>query len=409
MPTITAVQCRHVHYDLPPGAGSDAVHATPKYGYAVALLETSGDIKGSGITFTLGGGTDLIATVAQRLVEPIIGCDIEELMANFGAVQKEIAEHQQLRWLGPHKGIIHAALGAIVNGCFDLWAKSRGVPLWRLLLDLTDEELVRTLDLSYLEDVLDGDEALKILAEHRLTRGEREPVIQSGYPSYDTSVGWLGYSDEHVRDNVKGALDEGFTAIKLKVGSADVERDVRRTHAIREQVGPEVTIMLDANQAWSLPTAIEACEKLLGMQPFWIEEPTQPDDVFAHQALARALAPVPVAVGECIHNRVVFKNFLQAKAMGIVQADCTRVGGIGEYLAIALLACKYPVRVVPHAGDMGQIHRHLVLFNHIALGHEKLFLESIPHLREHFVNPAKLENGHYLAPEEPGASSDLKL
>ena len=409
MSKITAVQCRHVHYDLPPGAGSDAVHATPKYGYAVTLLETSADITGSGITFTLGGGTDLIASVAERLVEPIIGRDIEELMANFGVVQKEIAEHQQLRWLGPHKGVIHAALGAIVNGCFDLWAKSRGVPLWRLLLDLSDEELVRTLDLSYLEDVLDADEARKILADNRTTRAQRESVIEAGYPSYDTSVGWLGYSDERIRENVKGALDVGFTAIKLKVGSPEVERDVRRTHLIRETVGPDVKIMLDANQAWSLPTALRASEALLGMQPFWIEEPTQPDDVFAHRTLALALAPVPVAVGECIHNRVVFKNFLQAGAMGIVQADCTRVGGIGEYLAIALLARKYPVRVVPHAGDMGQIHRHLVMFNHIALGHEKLFLESIPHLREHFINPAKIEDGNYLAPEEPGASSDLRM
>ena len=409
MTTITAAAVYDARYDLEEGVGSDAVHSNPQYGYGVTVLESDACISGTGLAFTLGGGTNLICEAIRLLVEPVLGRDIEELMAEFGKVQWQIAEHPQIRWLGPHKGVTHAALASITNACFDLWAKHCGVPLWKLLLDLSSEALVDLIDLSYYDDVLSRDEALAVLEKLRPTRGEREGVLQSGYPGYDTSVGWFQYSDEKIRENVRRAIDAGFTAMKLKVGSPDAERDIRRASLVREVAGVDVRIMLDANQAWSLPTAVRVCRELTMMDPYWIEEPTQPDDVLAHQALARAIAPVPIALGEAVANRVIWKNFLQAGAVGIVQADCTRLAGVSEYLAVVILATKFPVRVVPHVGDMGQIHQHLVLFNHIALAHERLFLEYIPHLREHFVHPARVVDGVYQTPEVPGCSSDLHL
>jgi L-fuconate dehydratase len=232
--------------------------------------------------------------------------------------------------------------------------------------------------------------------------------LQQGYPGYDTSIGWLQYSDQQVRQNTRRAVGEGFGAVKLKVGSSDPARDVRRAQVVREAAGPHAQIALDANQAWSLPTALRACRELQKIEPLWIEEPTQPDDVAAHRILAQAIAPVSIAVGEAVTNRVIWKNYLLAEAAAIVQADCTRLAGISEYLAVAIMAKKFAVQVVPHIGDMGQIHQHLVLFNRIALAHEVMFLEYIPHLREHFVYPARVEGGVYRTPQEPGCSTDLR-
>lgn len=404
---ITRIETADRRFDLPPGAGSDAVHTVPQYGYAVTLLTTETGITATGITYTLGAGTHLICEAIKLLSAPLIGREIEELMAGFGAVQRGIAEHPQLRWLGPHKGVIHSALSSITNACFDLWAKSRGVPLWKLLLDLTPEQLVNLIDLSYFEDVLTREEAVAILSRELPSRPEREGILRQGYPGYDTSVGWFQYSDERVADNARRAMDAGFTAMKLKVGAPDSAQDLRRANLLRTIAGDDARIMLDANQVWPLPKAIRTCLELAGMNPYWMEEPTQPDDVLAHQTLARVIAPVPVAVGEAVANRVLWKNFLQAGAVGIVQADCTRLAGVSEYLAVVILAKKFPVRVVPHVGDMGQIHQHLVLFNHIALNHERLFLEYIPHLREHFVRPARVEDGCYRTPQEPGCDTDL--
>lgn len=394
-------------FDLPAGAGSDAVHADPQYGYAVCELLTDGKISGTGITLTLGGGTDLVCRAIELLVEPIVGREIEELMSDFGSFQRGLAEHTAIRWLGPHKGVIHLALAAITNACFDLWAKSRGLPLWRLLLDLSPSEVVALLDLSYLEEVLTRGEAEQIVANQMASRGEREPILQRGYPGYDTSVGWFQYSDRAICDNARRAVADGFTAMKLKVGSPNPDHDVARVEMVRKTVGDDIQIMLDANQAWSLPTALNVCRRLAEVQPYWIEEPTQPDDLAAHRRIADAIGPIPVAVGECIANRVLWKNFLEAGAVGIVQADCTRLAGVAEYLAVAILATRYPVKVIPHAGDMGQIHQHLVLFNHIALGHECHFLEYIPHLEKHFVYPARLIDGAYQLPQAPGASTDI--
>ncbi len=407
--TIRSIRTVDARFDLPKGAGTDAVHTNPQYGYAVTVLETDADDRGVGLHYTLGGGTHLVCGAIELLAAPLVGREIESLMAEFGRVQKQLAEHPQIRWLGPHKGVIHGALASITNACFDLWAKTRQQPLWKLLLDLSPESLVALIDLSYLEDVLTAEQAVAALRASYDTRQDRTGVLADGYPAYDTSVGWFQYPDEVLADHARRAVDEGYTAMKLKVGSHDYQRDLRRVHLVREVVGDTARIMLDANQAWSLPVAITVCHQLAAMQPDWIEEPTHPDDVLAHQRLAREIAPVPIAVGESIPNRVIWKNYLQAGAVGVVQADCTRLAGVSEYLAVTLLATQYDVLVVPHAGDMGQMHQHLVLFNHIAIGHEKRFLEHIPHLREHFVHPAVVAGGVYQTPEVPGCGTDLKM
>ena len=396
-------------FPLPDGAGSDAVHIDPEYGYAVTILNSDQNAIGTGITYTLGTGTNLICEAIKLLIDPIIGSDIEELMADFGTVQKKIAEHPHIRWLGPHKGVIHSALSSITNACFDLWAKHRGLPLWALLLELDSEALTNLIDWSYLDEVITKKQALETLETFRTTREQRLEILKTGYPGYDTSVGWFQYDDEKLKSNALRAVDAGFTAMKLKVGSPEYQHDVRRCQLVRDAVGENVQIALDANQAWSLPQAVEACKLLKEINPFWIEEPTQPDDVLAHAELAKQIEPVPIAVGECIANRVIWKNFLKSNAVGIVQADCTRLAGISEYLAVILMAKNFPIRVVPHVGDMGQIHQHLVLFNHIALDYERLFLEFIPHLREYFKFPANVTDGCYQVPTEPGCNTDLHL
>ena len=405
---IEAISTRDLRFKLEAGEGTDSVHKTEEYAFAVALLRSTEEATGSGLTLTLGGGNHLVCGAIEALSTPLIGRDIEEVMADFGRVFHEIADHPQYRWLGPHKGVVHLALGALTNACFDLWAKSRGVPLWRLLLDLSPQELVRTLDLSYLEDVLTVDEAVEMLSAQLASRSERSDVLEHGYPGYDTSVGWFEFSTGQVLERARAAVGQGFGAVKLKVGSPDSARDIERAHHLRETVGPDIRVMLDCNQQWSLPKAIEVCGELASMDPYWIEEPTHPDDVFAHRELARAIAPVKLAAGEAVPNRVMFKNLLQAEAMHFVQVDVTRVGGVSEFIAVSLLARKFGLPVVPHVGDMGQIHQHLVLFNRVALGHDEAFLEYIPHLRDHMLEPARVEGGRYLVPTAPGCSSDLR-
>jgi L-fuconate dehydratase len=276
-----------------------------------------------------------------------------------------------------------------------------------LLLDLRPEQVVSLLDLSYLEDALTASDALQLLTQEQPSRSTREDVLRGGYPGYDTSVGWFGYDDETVRENARRALDRGFRAFKLKVGSRDPERDIRRARMLRDLVGDQSLVMVDANQQWTFPQALVMCDALHRISPYWVEEPTHPDDVDAHRKLAQQIAPLRIALGEHVPNRVMFKNFMNAGAVHFVQVDCTRVAGVSEFLTVSLLARKFGLPVVPHVGDMGQIHQHLVLFNHIALAHPVLFLEYIPHLREHFTNPARVEGGVYRTPEDPGLSSDL--
>src|SRR6266850_5204410 len=406
---ISKISTRDARYPIGHGHGSDAIHKDPIYSYAVTQLHDDKGRVGAGLAFTLGGGTELVCEAIQFYAQQLAGKPIEEIMARFGAIQHDLAEDQQYRWLGPHKGIVQLALSSVTNACWDLWAKTRAVPLWRLLLDLSPEQMVATLDLSYLDDELTREQALKILHDAQPTRSAREGILKTGYPGYDTSVGWFNYDDQQVRENCKRAIAAGFTALKLKVGSPDSERDLRRARIVREIAGDKARVMVDANQQWTLPQALQICQRLRAIDPFWIEEPTHPDDVLGHKTLADAIAPTKLALGEQVPNRVVFKNYLQAKCAGFIQVDAVRVAGISEFIAVSLLCRKFGVPVVPHVGDMGQIHQHLVLFNHIALGQEALFLEHIPHLHSHFVFPARVSGGCYETPQEAGASLDLKL
>jgi len=407
--TIESISTQDARFSLPSGAGTDSVHTNSEYCLAVTLLKSQKSLQGTGITLTLGDGNRLVCDAIDLLAKSLAGMAIEDLMGDFGHISRQLADHPSMRWLGPHKGVVHLALASITNACFDLWAKSRGVPLWKLLLDLTPEEVVRLLDLSYLEDVLTESDALNILQEQASMRTDRMPILQSGYPGYDTSVGWMAYDDQKVREMTARAIDQGFTAFKLKVGSTEEDRDLRRAAMLRNCVGDSADLMFDANQRWSLPTAVRMCRELGKYRPLWIEEPTHPDDIQAHVLLAREINPLKLAAGEHIPNRVMFKNFMQAGAMHYVQADCTRLAGVNEFLTVSFLAKKLGLPIVPHVGDMGQLHQHLALFNHIALGHEAIFLEHIPHLRDHFVFPAEVSGGRYKTPQEPGASCDLKV
>ena len=407
--TIESISTYDARFALPPGAGTDSIHDTSGYCLAMTLLSTAGGPRGSGFVLTLGDGNILVCKAIELLAKPLEGMSIEAVMADFGSISRRIADHAALRWLGPHKGVVQLALASITNACFDLWAKSREVPLWKLLLDLSPEELVRVLDLSYLEEILPKEKALVMLREQLSGRAQREVILKSGYPGYDTSVGWMDYDDDKVTELTKKALDQGFSAFKLKVGSPDESRDLRRAAMLRKLVGEDSTVMFDANQHWALPDALRICGELARFRPHWIEEPTHPDDIQAHVELSRAISPVKIAAGEHISNRVLFKNFLKASALSFIQVDCTRVAGVSEFLTVSFLAKIFDLPVVPHVGDMGQIHQHLVLFNHIGLGLKAEFLEHIPHLRTHFVHPAQVQDGVYRTPQEPGASADLKI
>ena len=405
---IRSISTYDARFVLPAGAGTDSIHATSEYCLAGTLLETDGGPTGSGFVLTLGSGNDLVCKAIEMLALPLQGKNIDELMADFGQLSRSIADHSALRWLGPHKGVVHLALASITNACFDLWAKTRGVPLWKLLLDLQPEQLVKLMDFSYVEDVLDEKKALQMMKEQQASRAAREGILQRGYPGYDTSVGWMDYSDEKVRELTRKALDQGFSAFKLKVGSPDESRDLRRAAMLRELAGNDKTIMFDANQHWNLPDALRICGELSKFKPLWIEEPTHPDDILAHVELAQAVAPVKIAAGEHISNRVLFKNFFKSKALSFIQVDCTRVAGISDFLTVSFMAKLFNLPVVPHVGDMGQMHQHLMFFNHVALDHEVVFLEHIPHLKDHFVHPAIVSAGVYQTPQAPGASTDLK-
>lgn len=405
---ITAITIQDRRFKLDSGAGSDAIHRDPVYSYAVTELIDDSGITGTGFAFTLGEGNDLVCKAAAFYAEQLKGKDIEELMQHFGKLFNQLSNEQQFRWLGPHKGVVHLALASVTNACYDLWAKKRNVPLWKLLIDLSPEQVVNTLDLSYVEDELTRGEAIQLLQDVQAGKSERSSIIEKGYPGYDTSIGWFNYDDEKVRANCKKAIDAGFTAMKLKVGSADPQRDIRRSNIVREVAGNDVKVMLDANQQWTLPQAVSNCKELQSMQPYWIEEPTHPDDVLAHKVLADAIAPTKLALGEHVPNRIIFKNYLQTGCAGFMQVDAVRVGGVSEFITVSLLCKKYGIPVVPHVGDMGQLHQHLVLFNHIAMGHKALFLEHIPHLQKYFVHPAVIKNGVYQTPQVAGSTCELK-
>lgn len=300
MPAIASVATRDLRFPLAAGAGSDAVHGDPVYSFAAVVLECGDGSTGEGSAFTLGSGNEVVCDLAATLAEPLIGRDIEDLMSDWGEMSRRLSDHSQLRWLGPHKGAVHLALAAVANACFDLWARSRQAPLWQLLLALSDHELLALLNLDYVEDVLPAARALELIAAARRTRADRLDVLETGYPAYDTSVGWFHYGDEVIAENARRARERGFDAMKLKVGAADLERDLRRLRILRETVGPEATLMVDANQQWRWPVAERACREIAELGVYWIEEPTHPDDVLGHRRLAEAVAPVKIAAGEHI-------------------------------------------------------------------------------------------------------------
>jgi L-fuconate dehydratase len=394
-------------------AGSDAMNPDPDYSAAYVALET-GDpaLTGHGLTFTIGRGTEICVAAIEALLPHVVGASVEELVADLGGFWRRLVTDSQLRWLGPEKGVIHLATAAIVNAIWDLYAKVQGKPLWKLLADMTPEQLVASVDFRYIDDALTPAEALTLLRRNEPTKAERERVLLAeGFPAYTTSAGWLGYPEETLPARAREAVAAGFAHLKLKVGG-DPESDLRRAHLVREAIGPELRLSLDANQAWGVEQAIEAIRALSEVDPFWIEEPTSPDDILGHKRIREAVAPVRVATGEHVQNRVVFKQLLQVGAIDACQLDCCRLGGVNEVLAVVLLAAKFGVPVCPHAGGVGlcEYAQHVSMFDFVAVGAslDDRVCEFVDHLHEHFVDPVRVEGGRYLAPTAPGYSIEIR-
>ncbi|GGN10320.1 L-fuconate dehydratase [Streptomyces fuscichromogenes] len=393
--------------------GSDAMNPEPDYSAAYVVLRTdAGDgLEGHALAFTTGRGNDAQAAAIATLAPHVVGRSVAEVCDDLGGFARSLVHDPQLRWLGPEKGAIHMATGAVVNAAWDLAAKRAGRPVWRFLAEMTPEQLVAQVDFRWLSDALTPEDALEILRRAEPGREERVArLLESGYPAYTTTPGWLGYSDEKLARLAREAVADGFTQIKLKVG-ADLADDVRRMRTARETVGPDIRIAVDANQRWDVGPAIEWMRALAPYDPYWIEEPTSPDDILGHAAVRRALRPIKVATGEHIANRVVFKQLLQAEAVDIVQIDSARVGGVNENIAILLLAAKFGVPVCPHAGGVGlcEMVQHLSMFDYVAVTGtvEDRVIEYVDHLHEHFVDPVRVTGGRYLAPSVPGLGAQM--
>jgi len=394
--------------------GSDAMNADPDYSAAYVILRTDGPagLEGHGLTFTIGRGNELCRAAAESLGSKLVGRTLESLAEDMGAFWELLTGDSQFRWLGPEKGVVHLAAAAVVNAVWDLYAKAEGKPLWKLLADMTPEQIVACVPFRYITDALTPAEALEILRRQEATKDEREALMrEQGYPAYTTSAGWLGYSDEKIRRLLRQAIGEGWTHFKMKVGRS-LEGDVRRAALIREEIGWERGLMLDANQVWDVGQAIEWMEELSKFKPLWIEEPTSPDDVLGHERIARAVTPVGVATGEHCQNRVMFKQFLQAGALSFCQIDACRLGGVNEVLAVLLLAAKFGVPVCPHAGGVGlcEYVQHLSIFDYVAVSGSLAGrrIEFVDHLHEHFVDPVVIRGGHYMPPDAPGYSITMK-
>jgi L-fuconate dehydratase len=397
--------------------GSDAMNPDPDYSAAYVVLRTDArdaqgrELAGHGFAFTIGRGNDVQVAAIEALREHVVGQDVEELCTDPGVLSRVLIGDSQLRWLGPEKGVMQMAIGAVVNAAWDLAAKYAGKPVWQLLAEAEPEWLVSQVDFRYIEDALTPAEALELLRAGRAGAQERAAILrEQGYPAYTTSPGWLGYSDEKLIRLAKQAVAEGFTQIKLKVG-ADLQDDLRRFRAARAAVGTELRIAIDANQRWNVQEAIDWVKALDEFEPYWIEEPTSPDDVLGHAAIRRGVAPVKVATGEHVQNRIVFKQLLQAGSIDILQLDSTRVAGVNENLAILLLAAKFDVPVCPHAGGVGlsELVQHLSMFDYVALSGtvRDRVIEFADHLHEHFTAPARLAGGRYLVPTAPGFSAEM--
>jgi L-fuconate dehydratase len=413
MPTIIAVTSHDVRFPTSLTAdGSDAMNKDGDYSAAYVVIHTDDPaLKGYGFTFTIGRGNDLCVEAARQRGIPLIGRSVDAAVADLGAVYRDLNSDSQLRWLGPEKGVEHLALAAVMNAMWDLAARVAGKPLWRLLSEMTPEQLVDAADLRYLSDAITRDEAIALLTELVPTREARiAELTETGYPCYTTSAGWLGYSDEKLRRLLQEAVDEGYHHVKLKVG-ADREEDIRRLRIARDVIGPDAKLMIDANQVWDVPQAIDWIGELAQFAPHWVEEPTSPDDVLGHAAIRRAIAPIGVATGEHGMNRVLFKQMFQAEAIDFCQLDSARLGSVNEILSVYLMAKKFGVPVCPHAGGVGlcELVQHLSIFDYVAVSGslENRVTEYVDHLHEHFVDPCVVRNGAYLLPTAPGYSAEM--
>ncbi len=392
--------------------GSDAVNKDPDYSAAYCMLDTDGECTGHGLTFTLGRGTDLVVQAAEYLGGFVVGKTLAEITAGFVAFSRLLTDETQFRWLGPEKGVIHLACGALINAVWDLWAKVEGKPVWRLLAEMPSAQLVSLIDFRYIDDALSPQEALDILDEGiRSGMVERLSVLQTqGYPAYTTSVGWFGYPEEKIRRLAREALADGWTHFKLKVGG-DAAEDLRRGRIVREEIGWSNRLMLDANQKWGVLEAIERTRQLQELAPWWMEEPTSPDDILGHARIRREVAPTRIATGEHCHNRVMFKQLLQAGAIDVCQIDSCRVAGVNENLAILLMAAKFGVPVCPHAGGVGlcEYVQHLSIFDFLRVSRtmEDRVIEFVDHLHEHFLEPVEIRRGRYQVPQRPGYSIEI--
>ncbi|WP_053659636.1 L-fuconate dehydratase [Streptomyces sp. MMG1121] len=412
---ITAVDTHDIRFPTSRELdGSDAMNPDPDYSAAYVVLRTDAadGPEGHGFVFTIGRGNDVQVAAIDALRDHVLGRDVAELCADPGALFRDLIGDSQLRWLGPEKGVMHMAIGAVVNAVWDLAARRAGKPLWQLLADADPEWLVAQIDFRYITDALTPEEALDLLGRGRQGADRRRArLLERGFPAYTTSPGWLGYDDDKLGRLAAQAVADGFRQIKLKVG-ADLDDDIRRCRVARAVVGPDVRLAVDANQRWNVDEAIRWTKALAEFHPYWIEEPTSPDDVLGHATIRRAVAPVKVATGEHVHNRIVFKQLLQAGALDIVQIDAARVAGVNENLAILLLAAKFGVPVCPHAGGVGlcELVQHLSMFDYLAVcgTTEDRVVEYVDHLHEHFVTPVVIRDGHYTAPTVPGFSAALR-
>ena len=393
--------------------GSDAMNPDPDYSAAYVVVSTDADdgLAGHGFAFTIGRGND-VQVAAIRALEPfVVGLSIDGSTASLDEVWRRLVHDSQLRWLGPEKGVMHMAISAVVNALWDLAAKRAGKPLWELLSEMTPEELVALVDFRYLTDALTPEEALEILLAAEGGRSERAAqLLDDGYPAYTTTPGWLGYDDGKLGRLCAEAVADGYEQIKLKVG-ASLDDDVRRLRIAREVCGPGFRIAVDANQRWDVGDAVRWIRALAPYEPWWVEEPTSPDDVLGHATIRRAVRPVRIATGEHVQNRIVFKQLLQAEAVDVVQIDAARVAGVNENIAILLLAAKFGVPVCPHAGGVGlcELVQHLAMFDYVAVSGtlEDRVIEYVDHLHEHFVDPAVIEDGRYRTPTAPGFSAEM--
>tara|TARA_B110000285_G_scaffold230575_1_gene297457 strand:- start:415 stop:1779 length:1365 start_codon:yes stop_codon:yes gene_type:complete len=412
--TITNILTKDVRFPTSDSLdGSDAMNPDPDYSAAYVILETNHpELEGHGLTFTIGRGNELCVAAIESLSHLIVGKTLESFTQNMDDFWKMITGDSQLRWLGPEKGVIHLATGALVNAVRDLYAKAEGKPLWKLIADMSPEEIVKCVDFTYITDAITPSEALNILKKNETTKQERiNNLLENGYPAYTTSAGWLGYSDDKMRRLCQEAKAEGFKHMKIKVGS-DLQDDMRRAQIIREEIGDDLQLMMDANQKWDLEEAIENMASLKKFNPYWIEESTSPDDILGHAKIAEAVAPIKVATGEHCHNSVMFKQSIMADALQICQTDSCRVRGVNEIPSILLMATKYKVPVCSHAGGVGlcEYVQHLSMIDYICVSGttDDRIIEYVDHLHEHFVEPVVIKNGAYMPPKQPGYSITMK-